>query len=76
LCKGNTYAEKVKTVSVFTTTLSAPYRRLPAVFAPFSVWLHNKTCSLITSILLRLSFRENFCPEMVTMGVYFFTSGI
>ena len=75
MCKGNTCAEKVKTVSVITTTLSAPYR-LPAVFAPFSVWLHNKTCSLITSILLRLSFRENSCPEMVTMGVYFFTSGI
>jgi len=42
LCKGNTCAEKVKTVSAITMTLLAPYRLL-ADSAPFSVWQHSKT---------------------------------
>ena len=37
----NICAEKVKTVSAITMTLSALYR-LPADSAPFSVWQHNK----------------------------------
>jgi len=34
-----------------------------------SLALHNKICSesLITSIFLRFSFKENYCPETVTM---------
>jgi len=69
LCKGNTCAEKAKTASTVTTTLSALYL-LQADYAQFSVWLHNKTClgSLITSIFLRLSFKENYCPETSIMA--------
>jgi len=66
LCKGNACAKKVKTVVVITTTLTGPYW-LTADSEPFSVWLHNKTCPLITLIFLRLLFRENYCPETVTM---------
>jgi len=40
--------------------------------APFSVWQHNKTCSLTTLIFLRPLFRVNYCPETVTIARFIF----
>ena len=66
-CKGNTCAEKVKTLSAIIMTLSALYRLL-ADSGPCLVWQHNKICSRTTSIFHRPLFKVNYCPETVTMA--------
>ena len=63
----HTRAEKAKTVSAISTTLSALYLPQPDS-ARFSVWLHNEIFSMITSIFLKLSFEENYCQETAIMA--------
>ena len=69
--QGQHMRRKVKTVSAITMTLLALYRLL-ADSAPFSVWQHNKTCSLTTLIFLRPLFKVNYYPETATMARFIF----
>jgi len=69
--QGQHMRQKSEDGVVMTTTLSVPYR-LPADSAPLSIWLHNKTCSLITLMILRLLFRENYYLVTVTMEMCIF----
>ena len=45
---------------------------LQADSARFSLWLHNKMFSLIKLILVRFSFKENYCPETAIMAKWAF----
>jgi len=41
---------------------------VPAASRFRTILIHNKTCSWTTSMVLRPLFRENYCPETVTMA--------